>query len=461
MYDAIIIGAGMSGLAAGIRLAHYDQRVCILERHSVIGGLNSFYRRGGRNFDVGLHAMTNYAPKGARGGPLGRLLRQLRLAWDELSLVPQTGSAICFPGVSLRFTNDFERLAADVRRCFPRQEDGLRRLVASLCDYDRFADPASSSSARQRVAEFIRDPMLREMLLCPILFYGGAREHDIDFGQFSILFRSIFLEGLARPLSGVKQILTKLVGRFRDLGGELRLRCGVRRIEVRDGAAEKVVLDDGTELAARRILSSAGLHETLRLCDEPAVPKADKDRLSFVESLSVLDTPPKALGHERTIVFFNDSETFHYQQPRGAVDLRSGLICAPSNFAYADAPSENLVRISCLANYDLWAGMTPEAYRLEKLRWFDRMAASAARFMPDYRSRVIETDLFTPVTIERFTGHDRGAVYGAAEKRYDGTTHLKNLFLCGNDQGLVGIVGAILSGISVANRHLLPEGLSG
>ena len=44
MYDTLIIGAGMSGLAAGIRLAHFEQRVCILERHFTIGGLNSFYR---------------------------------------------------------------------------------------------------------------------------------------------------------------------------------------------------------------------------------------------------------------------------------------------------------------------------------------------------------------------------------------------------------------------------------
>ncbi len=47
MYDTIIIGAGMSGLAAGIRLAHYDQKVCILERHYTIGGLNSFFRLSG------------------------------------------------------------------------------------------------------------------------------------------------------------------------------------------------------------------------------------------------------------------------------------------------------------------------------------------------------------------------------------------------------------------------------
>ena len=30
MYDTIIIGAGMSGLAAGIRLAHFGQRVAFL-----------------------------------------------------------------------------------------------------------------------------------------------------------------------------------------------------------------------------------------------------------------------------------------------------------------------------------------------------------------------------------------------------------------------------------------------
>ena len=53
MYDTVIIGAGMSGLAAGIRLAHYDQKVCILERHTTIGGFEFFlspwrtgFRRG-------------------------------------------------------------------------------------------------------------------------------------------------------------------------------------------------------------------------------------------------------------------------------------------------------------------------------------------------------------------------------------------------------------------------------
>ncbi|MEC8495537.1 MAG: FAD-dependent oxidoreductase, partial [Planctomycetota bacterium] len=46
-FDTIVIGAGMSGLAAGIRLAKYDQRVVVLDRHSLWGGLNSFYKKKG------------------------------------------------------------------------------------------------------------------------------------------------------------------------------------------------------------------------------------------------------------------------------------------------------------------------------------------------------------------------------------------------------------------------------
>ena len=44
-YDTIIIGAGLSGLAAGIRLAMFDKQVCIVEKHTELGGLNSFYVR--------------------------------------------------------------------------------------------------------------------------------------------------------------------------------------------------------------------------------------------------------------------------------------------------------------------------------------------------------------------------------------------------------------------------------
>jgi phytoene dehydrogenase-like protein len=458
MYDTIIIGAGMSGLAAGIRLAYYDQQVCILERHSTIGGLNSFYRLDGRNYDVGLHAVTNFQPKGTKRGPLALLLRQLRIAWEELALSPQVGSSIAFPGVTLKFANGLELLTEEVRRAFPKQIDNFRSFLGAVVEYDDLETQGFGHSARERVGQFITDPLLVEMLFCPLMFYGNAREHDMDFGQFCIMFRSIFFEGLARPLAGVRLILKNLVRRFKALGGELRLRAGVTRLAVDGARVSGVVLDDGNVVEGRRVLSSAGWLETMKLCEDTSVADPERaGRLSFVESVSVLDQTPRELGHDRTIVFYNDSPVFHWERPDELCDVRSGVICSPNNFLYDQPLAEGMLRVTSLANYDRWNELPEDQYRLEKLRWYDRIATSAVRFMPDFRNHVIATDVFTPTTIRRFTGHDNGAVYGAPEKTYDGVTHLKNLFLCGTDQGYVGIVGALVSGITMANRHLLRD----
>jgi phytoene dehydrogenase-like protein len=457
MYDTIIIGAGMSGLAAGIRLAYYDQRVCILERHYTIGGLNSFYRLRGRDYDVGLHALTNFAPKGTKTGPLARLLRQLRLRWDDFAIAPQLGSEIVFPSARLRFDNDFETLRDEVARAFPSQADHLDRLAREIIAYDDLGDAHAGTSAREVVGSIITEPLLVEMLLCPLMFYGSAREHDMDWGQFSILFRSVFLEGLGRPAAGIRLILKLLVRKFRGLGGELRLRSGVKRLAVENGRVARVILENDEELEARHVISSAGWSETMRLCDDgqPVVHSRAAGQLSFCETISTLDVPPANLGHRQTVTFFNDHDRFAWARPAEFCDVRSGVVCSPNNFAYEEPLSDGTMRVTVLANFDRWRALDADAYRLEKLRWYDRITESAVRFVPDYRGHVIDTDMFTPTTIVRFTGHENGAVYGSPEKHLDGRTHLDNLFICGTDQGLVGVIGSITSGIAMANRHCL------
>jgi phytoene dehydrogenase-like protein len=457
MYDTIIIGAGMSGLAAGIRLAYYDQRVCILERHTTIGGLNSFYRLRGRDYDVGLHALTNITPKGTKTGPLARLLRQLRIRWDDLAIAPQIGSEIVFPSARLRFNNDADTLRGEVTRAFPLQADNFDRLMREVVAYDDLSETHVNQSARQVVGSIITEPLLVEMLFCPLMFYGSAREHDMDWGQFSIMFRSIFLEGLGRPATGVRLILKHLVRKFRALGGELKLRTGVKRLAVEMGRVARVVLENDDELEGRNVLSSAGWCETMRLCDDgqPVVASRAAGQLTFCETIATLDVEPRTLGYDRTITFFNDHDQFVWAKPDDLCDVRSGVICSPNNFAYDKPFDEGTMRITVLANFDRWRLLNEESYRLEKLRWYNRITESAVRFVADYRSRVIDTDMFTPTTIVRYTGHNNGAVYGAPEKQLDGRTHLDNLFVCGTDQGLVGIIGSITSGIAMANGHCL------
>jgi phytoene dehydrogenase-like protein len=177
------------------------------------------------------------------------------------------------------------------------------------------------------VGQIIDDPLLVEMLFCPLLFYGSASEHDMEFGPFSILFRSIFEEGMARPRAGVRRILKRLVRRFKELGGELRLRAGVSRIAVREAAVEKVVLDDGTELAAHRVLSSAGWRETARLCDlAPPGGEPPAGRIAFVESISSSTASP-GVGPRPHDGLFQRCGAFDYAcRPTGRPPQRRDLL---------------------------------------------------------------------------------------------------------------------------------------
>ena len=226
MYDTIIMAPGCRDWRPASAWRISSSGCAFWKRHTTVGGLNSFYRLDGRNYDVGLHAVTNYVPPGTKRGPLARVLRQLRLGWDDFALVPQLGSAIVFPGVELRFNNDFALLEAEVRRQFPRQIDALRRLLAALIDYDEVGANVPRS-AREVLGSILGEPLLVEMLMCPVLFYGSAQEDDCDFTSFSVLFRSLFLEGFARPAAGVRQIIKTLLRRYKSQGGEAAaaLRC--------------------------------------------------------------------------------------------------------------------------------------------------------------------------------------------------------------------------------------------
>jgi phytoene dehydrogenase-like protein len=439
-YDVIIIGAGMSGLAAAIRLAYFDKKVLVLERHYAAGGLNSYYALGGYQFDVGLHAMTNYVAPGTHSAPLTKICRQLRLKLEDFALVPQFQSEIRFPGITLRFNNDFEFFIQEVIAHFPAQKDNFLRLVRCIQEYDALDLEAKPMSGRQIVSSFLTDPLLIDMLFCPLMIYGNAAERDMEFGQFVVMFKSIFCEGLARPREGVRRIINVLRRKTREVGGTVRMRCGVKALRVKNGRVHSVELDNGETCTADTILSSAGYVETLRLCDDcdPEQLTPLTGRLSFVE-------------------IYNTEKDFQYEVPKDLVDPRSGVICCSDNFLYTKPLPQSVIRMTCLANFDGWSTLPEADYVAAKAEWLPRIHREVLQFVPDFRDHIVFTDFFTPRSIKYWTGHLNGAVYGMPHKRKTGRTHLENLFICGNDQGFLGIVGAMLSGISMANLHVLKK----
>ena len=228
-YQLIIIGGGLSGLAAGIRAARFGLKVLILEQHWQPGGLNSYYYRQGYLLETGLHAMTNYAPPEVKHAPLNRLFRQLKLSRKRFVTRQQFCSEVVFPDHSLCFSNELSQLTDEIAREFPNSVDDFVRLVGEVKKYDPFAG-SPWRSTREFLSGMLNNRKLEDMLLLPLMVYGNSEEHDMDLGQFVIMFQAIFLEGFFRPRDTIKELLDILVNHYKEFGGELRFRSRVKKL---------------------------------------------------------------------------------------------------------------------------------------------------------------------------------------------------------------------------------------
>ncbi|RUM38190.1 MAG: NAD(P)/FAD-dependent oxidoreductase [Desulfobulbus sp.] len=456
-YQLVIIGGGLSGLAAGIRSARFGQKTLIVEQHHRPGGLNSYYHRQGFLLETGLHAMTNFAPTGEKHAPLNRLFRQLKLSRKRFITHEQLGSEIIFPGVSLKFSNDLELLCDEIGTVFPAKVDSFLNLVKEVEAYDPFAE-VEWRSTRDFLLERLGDPLLIDMLLLPLMVYGNAEEHDMDLGQFAIMFRALFLEGFFRPEGTIRDLLAMLTRQYEKFDGELRLNTPVAAIMQKNKRVLGIRLADGEEITADAVLSTAGIPATARLSGWDIDEKKYIGQMSFMETISMV--PRDNLRQEQTsqtILFYNLKAELAYKRPETVIDPSWGVICFPENFhGLQEKLAKNVqVRVTNAANYTLWQAADADEYRRLKEECCRQSAESVAKIIGNYRQDVVYQDSFTPMTIERFTAKSEGAVYGSPIKIKSGRTPWSNLFIAGTDQGYLGIVGSMLSGVTIVNQHLL------
>ena len=467
-FDVIVIGAGMAGLAAAVRLAQFGKRVALIEQQEHPGGLNTFYVRDGRIIETGLHALTNYPANADGKSPFRRILRQLRIPESTLPLASQSGSLVLYGDRQAEFGNDWPIFAEALGRLAPTGSSRVEQFLKSaLLPYERILeDPLGRHSARSVLSHWFTPPE-REILLLPVMAFGSPTEEDLSFGQFSMIFRAIFLEGLCRPVGGIAEILNILQTRLKEEGAHLRLGSRVCGIRCASGRVEEIVLNNGEKLSAEAVISTAGWPETWQLLEgnspqRPAKPLClpPSGPISFVEVIAFLDQAPKSLGLTHSLVFYAQGEGAAFRRPTGLLAPELGVICVPENFQYPTGQAGSMprvVRLTCLGNYREWAKLSPAEYTTEKHRAAERMFQAAARLGWDIRSAVVDYEVTTPLTIARYTGRCEGAVYGSPEKLWAGRTFLKNLWVAGTDQGFVGVIGALLSGVLVANQILREE----
>ena len=90
------------------------------------------------------------------------------LSGKTFRLAPQKGSRIVFPESELKFNNDIELLRSEVAQTFPNHVDEFDALIAKISDYDELDQASFEISGRKVLEETISEPLLIEMLLCPL-----------------------------------------------------------------------------------------------------------------------------------------------------------------------------------------------------------------------------------------------------------------------------------------------------
>ena len=454
----------MSGLAAAIRLARFGRPTILLEKHSRLGGLNSYYYRQGHLLETGLHAMTNYAGSKDRSAPLNRLFRQIKLSRKAFQTHEQIGSEIRFPDQRLHFSNDFSGLHDEIFSKFPNSAAGFSRLTEFVKQYNPFSK-RPWLSARQSLTAFIPDPLLVEMLLCPLMIYGNSQEDDMDLAQFVIMFQAVFVEGFFRPSGTIRDFLVLLQNHYQALGGEIRFKAEVESLLVQGNQVCGIRLAGGEEIPAGTVISTIGAVGTMALLPD-SLPGEQDDyvgRLSFVESIYLLPSATLAgIQHDATCIFFSDRNRFVYRRPLEPIDLAVGVINFPGNFHGLAAQNPVQIRVTHPANYDIFRqansgtanGRSSQYLELKKT-WQELSLVKIGKMIGNFSQNIVYQDSFTPLTIEHYSGKAAGAVYGSPLKVKDGLTRYRNLLLAGTDQGFLGIVGAMLSGVTIVNQHIL------
>jgi phytoene desaturase len=272
--QAVVIGAGLGGLATAMRLGAKGWRVTVVDRLDRAGGRGSSISDQGHRFDLGPTIVT-----------VPQILRDLWAATGrdfdrDVTLRPldpfyeirfQDGRRFTMrPGVeamraevsrlSPSDLSGFDRFLADARARYDFGfEDLGRRPMHRLMDLikvlPKFAWYRADRSVHAHAARRVTDPALRFALSFHPLFIGGDPFRVTSMYALVSHLESEF--GVHYAMGGVQAIADAMVRVIEAQGGSVRLACEADEILVSRGRAAGVSLTSGEVIPSEVTVSNA------------------------------------------------------------------------------------------------------------------------------------------------------------------------------------------------------------
>ena len=437
MTHAVIVGAGIGGLAAAMRLAATGRfQVTILEKNETIGGRANIREVNGFRFDTGpsLLLMTDVYRE------LFQVCGEDFDAWVKL-LKMEPNYAVHFgDGSAMEMSSDLPKMIAQLEKIEPGVTPGYYRFLEDAGrkyrigranfvekNFDTASDFFTLPNLKllgqlnaldklyAHVSQFFRSDRLRQAFSMQSM-YLGISPFEAPAVYTLLPYTELAEDGLYYPEGGIYSLPTAMAAVAKKLGVVIETKRNVTQIMVKDGKARGVCVD-GEMLPADLVISNADLPYTYTelLAERPAkYDEAQWKRQAFTSSAFMLylgtDRVYPELRHHN---FYLSSD---YQ--RNFEEIFDAKVPPRDPSFYINAPGRTDPSVAPPGHDNLFV-LVPIPHLTNQMRWDD---GQIARFKDKVYNKLEErglTDLRRHVVVEQVvTPHEwrdqYNLKYGAA-----------------------------------------------
>ena len=451
-YEVVIIGGGLAGMACALQLQAWGIKdILILEKHNLPGGLATDFVRNGFEIEATLHEMMSIGTKDNRL-KVGKFFDDMGVNIDWLHVPECYRVVLPNSGIDATLHEGYETVAREIDAKVPGTYEKVHELML-LCRrvYDSMnilsVTPMSKVQMLLKHPDFVKTvgysatevintfdlPKKAVEMLTPYWIYVGNRMDDLPFTIYAFLMADYFTGSyVCRGYS--HEMSMKMQAKVEENGAQFELRQEVTKILVKNGKAVGVRTARGDEISCDYVVSAAYPNKVYTRMIEPAsevpegaVKMVNGRALSVcpVSIIMVLEGRPEELGITNYSTFSGDTMDTNeiWENYKNLSEPYNYITTICLNYANPNCVPEGYTQLSitALPLNDPFAEVTEESYFDLKRRLANEMIEKYLRHtgVPDFRDRIVEIEVETPMTVAHYVGAWKGSIYGYSHSLSD------------------------------------------